>query len=98
LRCRAWPRPSSGQDAKRGLDQAEEMGYPAGGEGAVDRTVIDREGHSQHRGDADGAVGDDCLGAGGADGEDRRLGRVDDSAELLDAEAAEAGDGESAAL
>ena len=67
-------------------------------DGAVDDAVIDRERAAHHRGDRELAVLHDGALLAGADRQDAALRRVDDGGELLDAEHAEIGDREAAAL
>ena len=66
--------------------------------GAVDRAVVAREGHRHHRPGDERPVARDRPLLDRADGEDRRLRRVEDGDELLHAVHAEVGDRERAAL
>ena len=80
------------------LDQVGEVAEEACGARAVEGAVVTRQ--RQHHGRPDGGLTierDDPVGDA-ADGEDRRLRRVDDGVEGIDAEHAEVADGEGAAL
>lgn len=80
------------------LQAGRERGKPAGGQGAVDRAVVDREGAAHDRRHGDGAVSDDRLLFRGADREDAGLGRVDDRGKLQRAVHPEVRDRERPAL
>lgn len=60
--------------------------------------MVDRERHPQNLPDLHLAIDDDWLLTGGADSEDRRLGRVDNCREVFGSEHAEVGDRERAAF
>ena len=65
-----------------------------GAEGAVDDAVVAGHCHFHPVADHDLAIDHDRLRGGGADREDRHVGRIDDGGEVLDAPGAEVGDGE----
>src|SRR4051794_28712774 len=88
---------SSGKDAVGGFEEILEGREERGGGGPVEGPVVDGEGELHLAADGDLAVALDHLTAGGAHGEDRGLGRVDDRGELVDAEHPEVGDRERAA-
>src|ERR1044071_8304283 len=80
------------------FEAALHFGDKPRGEGAVDHRVVGGEVHRHRRPRGDAAVCGDHARRDAPDGEDRRLRRVDDRGEAVDAEHAEIGDGESAAL
>src|SRR5687767_11752593 len=76
------------------LERLEELGRV----GAVNHAMVGRESHAAALAGHDLAVDDDRLVKDRPDGQDRRLWRVDDRVELLDAVHAQVGDRERAAL
>lgn len=86
---------------ERVLHVALEGLEPGGGNGTVDNTVVARKSDLHHVADSKavllGLIRHQLLGSA-ADGEDARLRGVDDGSEVLDAEHAEVGDAEAAAL
>src|SRR6478672_2208838 len=68
----------SEQHLDRVTENGDKCPQPFGCECPVDRTVIDGQGEFHDRADGQFAVSDYWFLAGGSDGEDRRLRRVDD--------------------
>src|SRR3954468_7320376 len=85
---------SSGKEAVGGFEEILEGREERGGGGRVEGPVVDREREPHRAADGDRTLVLHHGPCGGADGEDRGLGRVDDRGELVDPEHAEVGDGE----
>lgn len=78
------------------LEDLLERGHEVGRQGLVDEPPVEGQGRP-HRVERPSGLSVDLLPAV-ADGQDGALRRVDDGRELLDAEHAQVGDGESASL
>ena len=93
--ARETARPSEGQ-GKRLFEEADYAGEELGALGAVEDAVVAGEGDRHQVGGDDLAVADDRPLLDRADGEDRRLRRVDHRGEAVDPVHPQVGDGEGA--
>ncbi len=95
--ARDAPRPAVQREPQRLLEVLADLREELRGVGAVEDAVVAGERELHHRAHDDLAVADHGPRLERADGEDRRLRRVDHRDEALDAVHAEVGDGERAA-